>query len=266
LEIAMTVDTQPAVKIQVDEGVGTLELNRPKTFNALSSDILNGIGRGLSQFESDPAVRVVLLKASGKNFCTGADLKEAGEKLKDPVLWAEFIQGGVEILGRLEQSRLPVIIEIQGLCLAGGLELMLCADVVFAANSAKIGDQHAQFGLLPGFGGSQRLPRVVGSRRALDLMYSAQWLSAEDARAIGLVNHVVDDAELSASALAYCKTLATRSPTGISLMKELVHKGMDTDLVSGLALETEKVLPYMDGPDAAEGLAAFSERRPPVFK
>jgi enoyl-CoA hydratase/carnithine racemase len=262
----MTTDSQPAVQIEVESGVGILTLNRPKTFNALSTDIINGIANGLAQFESDPTVRVLLLKAAGQNFCTGADLKEAGAKLKDPAQWADFLGLGIDVLRRLELSNLPVVVELQGLCLAGGLELMLCADVVFAASSAKIGDQHAQFGLFPGFGGSQRLPRVIGTRRALDLMYSAQWLTADVAQNFGLVNHVVDDAELSASTLKYCQKLAERSPSGISSMKHAVRQGMELGTDQALALETKVALEYTSGPDVVEGLAAFTERRKPVFK
>lgn len=262
----MTDKEASAVLTKVDGSVGIITLNQPESFNAISTGIVAGVSKALAEFEADPAIRVLLLRASGKNFCTGANLKEAGVKLKDPVLWSEFIQNGLDVFRNLEKSTLPVIVEVHGLCLAGGLELMLCGDVVFAAASAKIGDQHAQFGLLPGWGGSQRLPRAIGIRRALDLMYSAKWLTAEDASDIGLVNYVEEDASLSASALKYCKTLAERSPRGMAVMKSLVRQGMELDLDEAIALETKEALEYMKGDDAKEGLAAFGERRKPAFK
>ena len=240
-------------------------LNRPESYNALSSEIVAGIDAALDEFEGNSRVRAILLRSSGKHFCTGANLREALEKRKDPEEWAKFIGDGMAVCSRLENSKLPVVAEIQGLCLAGGLELQMCCDVIFAAQSARLGDQHAEFGLLPGWGGSQRLPRIVGQRRALDLLYSARWIDASAARDLGLVNYVVDDADLQKAAMAYCNKLTERSPRGIAIMKELVSKGLGTSLEEGLRLEYEATLSYMQGAEADEGLAAFVEKRKPAF-
>lgn len=256
----------PAAQARVENGVGIITLDRPETFNALSGELITGIGAALRGFEQDPRVRAVLIEARGKHFCTGANLKEAKEKRASRESWSEFIGNGIEVFRSLEKSRLPVVAAVQGLCLAGGLELMLCCDVVFAAKSARIGDQHAQYGLLPGWGGSQRLPRVIGMRRALDLFYSARWISADEALSMGLVNHVAEDDRLGEEAHAYCVKMAERSPRGLAIMKRLAREGLEMGLDAGQAMEQGVVLEYMLTEDADEGLAAFEERRKPQFK
>jgi enoyl-CoA hydratase len=145
------------------------------------------------------------------------------------------------------------------------MELLLASDVVFAGRTARFGDQHGEFGLVPGWGGSQRLPRIVGLRRALDLFLTARWIDADEALAWGLVNYVVEDADLRKSALRYCHKLATRSRTGLAAMKQLARRGIDRSLNDGLALEVEIATEALVGCDVAEGLAAFQERRKPNF-
>ena len=167
---------------------------------------------------------------------------------------------------KLEQSRLPVIVAVQGLCLAGGLELMLSCDVCFAAESAQFGDQHAQFGLIPGWGGSQRLTRLMGLRRALDLMFSARWLNADEAKEAGLVNYIVPDEELRQAALAYCQKIATRSRPGIAEMKRLAREGADMATDQQMRMERDAAVRALPSVDVTEGLNAFENRRTPAFK
>ncbi len=187
----MGADNESPVATQQDGGVGIIELARPDKFNCLSLEVCQGLGAALDRFEAPGSdVRALLVRAQGPHFCTGADLQQVKGLRHNAQELAGFMAAGHRVLRRLEASALPVVAACQGLSLAGGLELMLACDVVFAARDARFGDQHAQFGLIPGWGGSQRLPRLIGLRRALDLFYSARWLSADDARAIGLVNHV----------------------------------------------------------------------------
>ena len=141
----------------------------------------------------------------------------------------------------------------------------MACDVAFAAEDARFGDQHAQYGLLPGFGGSQRLPRIVGVRRALDLFFSARWIDAETALQWGLVNYVVPPDALGDAALAYCQTLATRSRPGLATMKRFARAGLEGSLDAGLALEEASVVDGLLHADASEGLTAFRARRPPRF-
>jgi enoyl-CoA hydratase len=245
--------------------VGIIELARPHVLNCLSQHCFSLILQGLRRFESDRAIRAVLIRAQGKNFCTGAELGEVKALLDDHAGLSGFIGHGHAVLSALEESRLPVVVAVQGLCLAGGLELMMAADIAFAATTARFGDQHGQFGLVPGWGGTQRLPRIVGLRRAMDLFLSVRWVDAATALDWGLVNYVAPDEALHADALAFCAKLAERSGPGMALIKRLARTGLDGALAAGLRLEARDVVPALATPDVAEGLAAFAGRRPPVF-
>lgn len=263
----MSNDNPDPVTTRQDGSVGIIELSRPDKFNCLSLELCQGLNAALDRFEApDSGVRSLLVCAQGPHFCTGADLQQVKGFRADRAQLAHFMATGHAALRRLEASALPVVAACQGLSLAGGLELMMACDVVFAARDARFGDQHAQFGLVPGWGGSQRLPRLIGLRRAMDLFLSARWLSADDARAVGLVNHVVDPERLRDEALAYCQQLGTRSRSGLALMKRLARQGLEGSLDQGLSLEEELAVPALLEDDVTEGLAAFEARRKPAFK
>ncbi len=258
-------ETATPVAVERDGAVGILRLNRPARFNCLSLAVIDGLRQGLETFERDASVRCVLIGSSGKHFCTGADLDEVQGLRAEPAALARFIDTGHAALERLEASPLPVVAAVQGLCLAGGLELMLACDVVIAAAGARFGDQHAQFGLIPGWGGTQRLPRVIGPRRAMDLFYSARWISAAEAQAWGLVNQVAEDERLFDTSLEYCRGIAGRSRGGLATMKRLARSGLDTTLAEGLAMERSQAVAALLAADVTEGLAAFQDRRQPRF-
>ena len=251
---------------EINDGIGRIILNRPDKFNCISASLLGAMEQVLDAFEADPAVRAIVITGAGKHFCTGADLDEVLAAREERAQLKQFIGTGHRVLRRLEMSPLPVIASVHGLALAGGLEIVLASDVVFMAKSAKLGDQHAQFGLVPGFGGSQRLPRIVGRRRAIELMFSARWLSSDEAADWGLANFVVEDDALEADALAYAGQAAKRSPEGLALMKRLAREGLDDHLAAGLKLEETLAVDGLLSDNVAEGLAAFQERREPVFK
>jgi enoyl-CoA hydratase/carnithine racemase len=253
-----------AVEFSIEERVGIIELARPEKFNCLSMrafELLDGFRR---ECESG-TVRVIVIRARGEHFCTGADLDEVTALVDDPVALQTFVRRGHDVLRGLEESPLPVLAAVQGLCLAGGLELILAADVVFAARSVRLGDQHAQYGLVPGWGGSQRLPRIIGLRRALDLLLSARWLDADEALAMGLVNYLAEDDALWRDAQDYAAKLAQRSREGLAQMKRLAREGMALAPVAALNLEAEVASLHLAGADAAEGFAAFRARRKPQF-
>jgi enoyl-CoA hydratase len=159
-----------AVLLDIQNGVGILTLNRPEKFNCLSSEVVAAFNKHLDACAKDRAVRALLIAANGKNFCTGADLDEVLRARADRKLLEQFIGGGHRLLRRFEALELPVIAAVHGLALAGGMELMMAADVAFADPAAKIACQHARYGLVPGWGGTQRLPRRVGLNRALERM------------------------------------------------------------------------------------------------
>ena len=259
------MNNEQVVIVGEANGVCTITLNRPDKFNCLSSEIVDGLNRAFDSLESSSAVRAVLIRGLGKHFCTGADLEQVLEARESRDDLKRFIDNGHRVLERMERARVPIVAAVHGLCLAGGLELAMACDVVFASRSAKLGCQHARYGLVPGWGGTQRLTRLVGLRRALDLMFSARWLSSEEALEWQLVNHVVDDDLLLSAAESYCNELASRSADGLSIMKSLARNGLEGSLQAGLELERRTVVDALLGSDVNEGLIAFQEGRDPVF-
>lgn len=249
-----------------DGAVGVIELTRAQKFNCLSSQLAQQVEAAIDGFE-DPGsgCRAILICSQGKVFSTGADLDEIKAVRKDVDTLKEFLSRGHRLLRRMEDCELPVVAACQGLVLAGGIELMLACDMVFAARDARFGDQHARFGFIPGWGGTQRLPRVIGMRRGLDLMLTGRWIEADTALEWGLVNYLVEPEKLREEALAYCQDFANRSRTGIATMKKALRKGLEGSLDAGLLMEIDVVGDGLMNPDVDEGLAAFEGRRSPVF-
>jgi len=258
--------TSPHVSIEVHGAVGVIELSRPDKFNAMSRAGFAALQAALDRFEQpDSEVRAILIRAQGKHFCTGGDLEEARAMMRDSALLDDFLRCVNATLRRLESSPLPVVVACHGLALAGGLEIALCGDVIFAASDARFGDQHVQYGLVPAWGASQRLPRLVGIHRSLDLMYSGRWIDAATAQQWGIASYVTAPEALHGEALRYCEQLAARSRPGLAAMKRLGRAAQHTDMDAGLRQERETVVAAMRGPDPAEGIAAFEARREPRF-
>ena len=253
------------VTLRTDGHIIQLTLNRPDKFNCISQKLLKGLLDGIERAEKTPGIRAVVVTGNGPHFCTGADLDEVRGHSQSHESLDEFIAFGHHVMQRMENSPLPVIAAVQGYCLAGGMELMMSADIVFAAADARIGCQHAQYGLVPGWGGSQRLPRLVGLRRAMELMFSARWLDAVTAADWGLVNTVVDTPELLDEANAFAQKLSTRNPEGIGAMKRLAREGAPLPIQAALELEQSIAVPALLSDNVAEGLRAFRDRREPQF-
>jgi enoyl-CoA hydratase len=257
----------PHVSARREGHVGVIELSRPEKSNALSRSAFQTIGAAMDAFEqADSAVRAVLVCAQGKHFSTGGDLEEAKAMMREPAVLDAFLQLVNETLQRLEGSPLPVVVACQGLSLAGGLELALSCDVIFAASDARMGDQHVQYGLVPAWGGSQRLPRLIGIHRALDLMYSGRWIDAATAQQWGIVSYVTKPGLVAHEAMRYCQLLTSRSSPGLASMKRLSRCALDIPLDTGLHAERLAVVQTMRGPDPAEGIAAFDAKRAPIFQ
>ena len=254
------------VTLEITGGVARVTLNRPAQMNAISPDLLDALDAACDTIEKHDDARVVTLTGNGRAFCAGADLKVVQEAAPDPVRWRAFMAQWRRVFDRVEQLPRPVIAGVHGLALAGGLELVLVCDLVVADAEARLGDQHANFGLLAGGGGSQRLPRVVGPRRAKELMLLGGWLGAEQALAWGLVNRVAPAGTLHETLTEMAGTLANLSVSASRSAKALVNRALDVDLATGLDLEAAEVARHMRGADAAEGLAAFVGKRKPVFR
>lgn len=255
------------VLTEIRNGVLWVTLNRPEAMNALTPDVLTGIHDALDKAESDEAIRVVVLSGAGRAFCAGADLKFVrSESAHGSTSTNAFLRNVLRTMERLERLPMPVIAAVNGLALAGGLELLLCCDLVVAARSAKLGDAHANYGLLPGGGGSVRLPRKIGPTRAKYLLFTGEFVAADELLASGLVNLVVDDAELIPAAQSLAARVATKSPLGLKRMKQLVNDGLDQPAETALRLELLASEVHAHSDDMREGLAAFAEKRKPVFR
>ena len=246
--------------LEVENGIALLTINRPKSLNALNSETLAELNTCLAELENNEEVKVVILTGSGeKSFVAGADISEMVNATP-----AEGRKMGLlakEAFGRLENMPQVTIAAVNGFALGGGCEISMSCDIRVASENAKFAQPECGLGILPGFGGTQRLPRLVGKGRAKELIFTCDQITAEDAYRMGLVNHVVPQAEL----IDYCKAMAGRimknGPYAVSLAKQAINTGMDTDLDSGLKLEANLFGLSFSTADKKEGMTAFLEKR-----
>jgi enoyl-CoA hydratase/carnithine racemase len=250
--------------VEVQEPCGLITINRPDKLNALNRTVLDELERALRQLEADPAARVIVLTGAGeKAFAAGADIRElAGLSPAEAIRHA---RAGQRLMGLVSDSPRPVVAAINGFALGGGLELALACDIRIASDKAQLGLPEVSLGLIPGYGGTQRLPRVVPRGKALELILTGDRIGAAEALSIGLVDRVVPAAELAAQARALAAAIARRGPAAVSLAKRAVHVGVDSGLEAGLAYEAAQFGVVSGTADAREGCAAFLEKREPRF-
>ncbi len=246
--------------LEVENGIALLTINRPKALNALNSETLAELNACLAELENNDDVKVVILTGSGeKSFVAGADISEMVNATP-----AEGRKMGLlarEAFGRLENMPQVTIAAVNGFALGGGCEISMACDIRVASDNAKFGQPECGLGILPGFGGTQRLPRLVGKGRAKELIFTCDMISADEAFRMGLANHVVPQAEL----IDYCKAMAGRimknGPLAVALAKQSINTGSDTDLDSGLKLEANLFGLSFSTADKMEGMTAFLEKR-----
>ena len=236
-------------------------LDRPAQLNAISPELLHDLDAVCAKIEADADVRAMTLTGAGRAFCAGADLRVVQELAPDPERWRAFMDLWHRVFDRIERLPLPVVAGVHGLALAGGLELTLVCDLVVADEEARLGDQHVNFALVAGGGGSQRLPRLIGTRRAKELMLLGGSIDARQALGWGLVNRVAPAGTVEETTLALARELEGKSKAASRTAKALVDRGLDLDLRTGLELEKRLVAEHMRTDDAQAGLRAFAERR-----
>lgn len=257
----------PAVLWERRGPVGIAALNRPAALNALTVEALAGLERCVEEVEGDPSLRVLVVTGSGeKAFCVGADLKALAAEYGGDTPPAELTAAIHGAFGRLEACPRPVVAAIRGYCLGGGLELALAADLRVAAEDARFGLPEARIGSIPGGGGTQRLPRLIGLARAKELMLTGEQIDAAEAHRIGLVNRVFPATSLVDDAVALAAAMARLAPLALQRIKEAANGSVDLPLEQGLELERACHDSLWTSEDRREGIRAFLEKRDPVFR
>jgi enoyl-CoA hydratase len=251
--------------LTAEEGLATITFNRPKSLNALSIDLLYEFDRALEEVSKDDLIRVLLLTGAGeKAFVAGADITELATF--DALQAKGFSQTGHDIIGRLQLLPIPVIAVVNGYALGGGSEIALACDVIYASENAMFGLPEITLGLIPGFGGTQRLPRLIGKNRAKEMIFTGQMITATEAEQIGLVNKVCASEALMEEALKTARVMASMGKVSLRAAKQAVNIGAETDLITGCNVEIDAFALCMTSEDAAEGTRAFLEKRKPDFK
>lgn len=244
--------------------IGVLTIDRPKALNALSGDLLSELAQATDIIAENAEIMALIITGEGdKAFVAGADIREM-TTLEGAFMGREYALAGQDVMQRIANLPLPVIAAINGYALGGGLELALACDLRVASSKAKLGAPEVTLGLLPGFGGTQRLSRLIGTGRALDLMLTGRQITAEEALNMGLVNYVSDHPLSKARELA--EQMIKNAPIALSLVKEAVRRGLGTDLEAGLEIEADLFGMLFATRDFKEGTQAFLEKRAPEFK
>jgi enoyl-CoA hydratase len=253
---------QRSVLKTVERGVGTLRLNRPEQKNAVSFELTAALAEALEELDRDPQVKVIILAGVGDNFSAGADVTEMLPLTASDVLLGDF-SGCCVQLSRVQK---PVIAAVEGYALGGGCELVEMCDIVIASETAKFGHPEVTLGTMSGAGGTQRLPRLVGKHRAMDLLLTGRFVSAREALASGLVSRVVPATNLWSEVNAVAERIAGLSAPVVQIIKQAVTEGLNGSLFTGLALERKLFHLTFSLADRAEGMAAFLQKRSPHFK
>ncbi|NVN91498.1 MAG: enoyl-CoA hydratase/isomerase family protein [Desulfuromonadales bacterium] len=257
----MSSDT---VLMEITEGLATVTLNRPRALNTLNRETLDALDHVVHELAERADVRVIIVTGSGsKSFCAGADIAMMHDL--QPREAREFAVKGQRILRALECSSKPVIAAVNGYALGGGCELALSCDIRLASSEARFGQPEISIGTIPGFGGTQRLSRVVGKSRALELLLTGDKIDAREAVRIGLANRVVAQEDLLYEATELAKKIQQKSGYAVALCKESVNRGLDLDLDQACALEAQLFGLSFASHDQKEGMAAFLEKRQPIF-
>lgn len=256
------------IKLESKEnGLWLLTLNRPEALNALNSGLLNEMAdacRQISEMSLEDAKALVITGAGEKSFVAGADIKEMLDMNEDQAL--QFAKRGQSIFHELNLLKIPVVAAVNGFALGGGLELALACDFMIASENAKFGLPEVSLGLIPGFGGTVRLARAVGIRKARELTYSGEMINAAQALELGLVNQVVPLADLMPTVLKKVELILQRSPLAVAESKKSINQGFDLETEAALENEAQIFGALFASLDTKEGTRAFVEKRKPVFK
>jgi len=244
--------------------VCVLSINRPKALNALNTEVLNELNAAIDLIDRDEEVYVLVLTGEGKAFVAGADIVEMKDKNAEEA--RRFAKLGIETFRKIELMEKPVIAAVNGFALGGGCELAMSCDIRIAGEKAKFGQPEVGLGITPGFAGTQRLPRLVGSAKAKELILTADMINAAEAEKIGLVNKVVPQEELMNEAMNMANKIASKGQIAVRYAKTAINRGIETDIETGMAIEKDLFGLCFATEDQKEGMTAFIEKRAAEFK
>jgi enoyl-CoA hydratase len=250
---------------QIDSGIATIIFNRPKALNALNSALLDELSQALDEVAADENIRVLVLTGSGdKAFVAGADINQLAAC--NPLTAKDFAQKGHTIIGKLQKLPIAVIAAVNGFALGGGTEIAIACDFIYASENAKFGQPEINLGLIPGFGGTQRLPRLIGPNKAKEMIFTGKMISADEAAQMGLTNKVFPQDQLMAEVIKTAREIASKGKLSLRSAKQAINYGLNTDLATGLHIEIESFGLCYCSSDAKEGTSAFLEKRKAAFK
>lgn len=249
--------------LKKDEDVAILYFNRPNALNALNSDVLTEFGQIIDIVNNDLNINVLIISGEGKAFVAGADISEMKDKTS--IEARTFAKLGLDVFRKLEIMEKPVIAAVNGFALGGGCELMLSCDIIIGSEKAKIGQPEVGLGITPGFGGTQRLSRLVGTNKAKELIFTGDIIDANEALRIGLLNKLVNHEELMNESLSIAKRIASKSQTAVRYSKEAINRGIEADIETGFSIEKNLFSLCFSTNDQKEGMTAFIEKRKPNF-
>lgn len=250
---------------EVKEGIATITFNRPKALNALNGALLAELSLALDEIAADEDIRVLILTGAGdKSFVAGADISELATF--DPLKAKAFGQKGHAIINKLQQLPIAVIAAVNGFALGGGTEIAIACDFIYASENAKFGQPEINLGVIPGFGGTQRLPRLIGTNMAKEMIFTGKMISAEEALHLGLANKIVPQDKLMEEVLKTAGTIASKGKASLRAAKQAINNGMNVDLATGCCVEIDAFSLCYASSDAKEGTSAFLEKRKPEFK
>ena len=250
------------ILVTKEGAIGIIQLNRPKVLNALNFDLMTELVNALEELDREAAVKVIILTGGERAFAAGADLAEMSQATPvDLLLGRRF-----ELWDRIRKISKPIIAAVSGYCLGGGNELAMNCDLIIASETATFGQPEVNVGIIPGAGGTQRLPRVVGKYKAMEMILTGKPISADEAFRIGLVNHVVPPESLMEEAKKLATDIALKPPISIRSAKEAILRAQDTTLEVGLEFERKAFYMLFATEDGKEGMKAFLEKRKPNFK
>ena len=245
-----------------DKEIGILRFNRPKQLNAINDEMMNELDEFLDNISED--IKVLILTGQGKAFVAGADISYLANL--SPLEARRFVRKGQELFFKIESLPIPVIACVNGFALGGGMEIAMSCDFIYCSEDAKLGQPEVNLGIMPGFGGTQRLSRLVGKAIAKELCMTGRIISALEAKELGIVNKVFPKDKLWEETMNTAKQLASKGRVSLRAIKRSIDRGFDLDLRSGCYIEADNFALCFASPDAKEGLNAFLEKRTPQFK